>query len=242
MRLQDLKTPSTLEEFLDDNPHNREHRNRMRKRSYLANDSDILNYFQVLFESMKEIMLRSSRVSDTWSYLLKLEVANPGYIDIIEDSISFTGHNYISFKHLLQPDILYTLDPVFDCLIYCQQEDNFRKGKENNLKNTSPKLAVNQIALIHVFNSVQITRDNMDRIAADNKYFSKRSGEGLYQDYTYYSSSSNRKAKPNPYSKTKMKNKIDLFESVLGFLNKDGHSRAIDEINILRTKLDSDED
>lgn len=102
------------------------------------------------------------------------------------------------------------------------------------------KLKVPQIALIHVYKGIQITRENAGIIAAKHGYTAKNSGEGLFQDYTNYCSTANRKGKPTPCTPKKLKNKIELFESIVNHLSDNSKQRAIDEINILRTIFENE--
>jgi len=102
------------------------------------------------------------------------------------------------------------------------------------------KLKVKQIALIHVYEGLQITRKNAGEIAAKHGYTAKNSGEGLFQDYTIYCSTENRKEKPTPCTPKKLKNKIELFESVLNHLSDNKKQRAIDEIKILKTIFENE--
>lgn len=102
------------------------------------------------------------------------------------------------------------------------------------------KLKVPQIALIHVYNGIQITRENAGIIAAKHGYTAKNSGEGLFQDYTNYCSTANRKGKPTLCTPKKLKNKIELFESIVNHLSDNSKKRAIDEINILRTIFENE--
>lgn len=102
------------------------------------------------------------------------------------------------------------------------------------------KLKVPQIALIHVYEGIQITRENAGEIAAKHGYTAKNSGEGLFQDYTNYFSTANRKGKPTPCTPTKLKNKIVLFESVVNHLSDNSKQRAIDEIMILKTIFENE--
>jgi len=88
----------------------------------------------------------------------------------------------------------------------------------------------------------RFTRENANDIAAKHGYTAKTSGEGLFQDYTHFSDPTNRKGKPNPYSITKLKNKIELFESVLEHLEVKQQLRAIDEIKILKGMLEAEQD
>jgi hypothetical protein len=102
------------------------------------------------------------------------------------------------------------------------------------------KLKVSQIALIHFYEGLQITRGNAKEIAAKHGYTSKNSGEGLFQDYSYYSSTANRKGKPTHCTPKKLKNKIKLFESVISHLSDNNKQRAIDEIRILKTLFENE--
>ncbi len=102
------------------------------------------------------------------------------------------------------------------------------------------KLKVPQIALIHVYEGVQITRNNAGKIAAKYGYTSKSSGEGLFQDYTNYCSTANRKGRPTPCTPKKLKNKIELFESVVNHLSENNKQRAVDEIQMLKTLFENE--
>lgn len=102
------------------------------------------------------------------------------------------------------------------------------------------KLKVNQIALIHAYNGIPITRENAQAIAESFGYISKSSGEGLFQDFIFYGSAANRKGKPNPCTAKKLKNKIDLLESIIKHLTDNAIERAKDEIRILKTLYETD--
>ncbi len=102
------------------------------------------------------------------------------------------------------------------------------------------RLKVNQIALIHYYEGIQITRENAREIAAKHRYTAKTSGEGLFQDYTYYSSTANRKGKPNNCTAKTLKNKIELFESVVNHLSENNKQKVIDEIKILKTIFENE--
>jgi hypothetical protein len=94
-----------------------------------------------------------------------------------------------------------------------------------------PKLRINQIALKYVYEGFQITRKNCNEIA---KQYGHNSGEKLFQKFTYYSSTANRKGKPTLCTPKKIENKIRLFESVIELLPNDKRNRANDEVLILR--------
>ena len=110
-----------------------------------------------------------------------------------------------------------------------------------SISDNNPKgLKINQIALIHVYERKQMTRENAKGIAEKYGYTSKNSGEGLFQDYTFYCSPANRKEKPTPCTPKKLKNKIALFESVIEHLTMPAIERANDEIKILKSLFESE--
>jgi hypothetical protein len=93
------------------------------------------------------------------------------------------------------------------------------------------KLKIKQIALKYVYEGLQITRENGNKIA---KQYGHNSGDKLYNEFTYFSSSANRKGKPNLCTPTKLDNKIKLIESVIEILPTDKQERAKDEVLILK--------
>ncbi|MBM3454787.1 MAG: hypothetical protein FJX80_06520 [Bacteroidetes bacterium] len=99
------------------------------------------------------------------------------------------------------------------------------------------KLKIEQIALKYAYEGIQITRENGNEIA---KKFGHNSGEKLFQRFTYFLSAANRKAKPTTCTPRKLKNKIELFESVVNHLSDNSKQRAIDEINILKTIFENE--
>jgi len=114
---------------------------------------------------------------------------------------------------------------------------------EHNLppqQTKTDKLKFKQIALIHVYKGLQITRKNAGEIAAKYGFTAKNSGEKLFQDYTYFCSAANRKGKPTPCTPKKLKNKIELFESVVNLLSDENKQMAIDEIKILKTIFENE--
>jgi hypothetical protein len=102
------------------------------------------------------------------------------------------------------------------------------------------KLGVPIIALIHIYEGILITKENAGEIAAKHGYTAKTSGIGLYHDYLKYLFTSDRTAKPTAETKKTLENKIELFESVLNHLSNKAKQQAIDEINILKTILETE--
>jgi hypothetical protein len=99
------------------------------------------------------------------------------------------------------------------------------------------KLKIDQVALYYVYENKQITRMNGDEIA---KQYGHTSGEKLFQRFTYYSSTANRKGKPVPCTPTKLKNKIELIESIIQLLTGNNVLKANDEVTILKTILETE--
>lgn len=101
-------------------------------------------------------------------------------------------------------------------------------------------LQIKQIALIHVYENLNITRKNADVVAQRYNYAAKNSGEKLFQEYTVYCSPLNRKGKPTPCTPKKLRNKIELFKSIVEYLSDRAKPRALDEIKILETIYESE--
>ena len=102
-------------------------------------------------------------------------------------------------------------------------------------KDTTKKiLQAKTIALIHVYNLEQITDANCKEVA---KKYNRNGGRDLYNNYTHFSSRANRMNPENTTVKTK--NKIELIENVVPLLKKECKQKAIDELNVLKSKADS---
>jgi hypothetical protein len=110
----------------------------------------------------------------------------------------------------------------------------FKKAAEQLLHQPTskqkPKLSMKQIALLHIYKSLQITRGNGNEIA---KKYGHKSGDRLYQNYTRLVKRSDRKGDPG--TKTMLKSKIKLIESVIELLPIENRQQAIDELSLLKT-------
>lgn len=100
----------------------------------------------------------------------------------------------------------------------------------NQLEN---KLSIKQIALKLVYENINVTKENADKIV---KQYGHNSGQKLYQEYNFYHSRSDRTANPNTTKKV-LENKINLFESVIELLSDEYKTKAIDECNLLKVHL-----
>ena len=102
---------------------------------------------------------------------------------------------------------------------------------KKDIADINPLLSIPQVALKLIYEGVSVTRENCKDIISN---YGHKSGDKLYNEYTYYSSTSNRKGNPEPPTKLKFQNKIKLFEGVIEVLKQDKKQRAIDELNIIK--------
>ena len=120
---------------------------------------------------------------------------------------------------------------------WLKEEKQFIEDIKPYLKNITiasekpkPEFSIKQIALKLVYEGVMVTRENATTLI---KPYGHNSGDKLYNEFTFYSSSTNRKASPTPFTKQKFKNKIDLFHSVSNILTEPNKSRLLDELKIM---------
>lgn len=132
-------------------------------------------------------------------------------------------------RHVMSLGASETMLKEFDRIIAEEKHEIDLNKLQKTNKN--PVLSISQIALLFVYKGDSITKINMDLIAND---YGHRSGHKLYQKFSEYSSPANRKAKPDPLSKKKLQNKINLFESVIELLPIEKQGRIKDEVNILK--------
>lgn len=99
------------------------------------------------------------------------------------------------------------------------------------------ELKIDRIALKYVYERRQITRENSDEIV---KSYGHNSGERLFQRFIYFSSATNRKNVTNPRTPKKLKNRIELIEGVYEYLSEEAKQWAMDEVKILKTKLQNE--
>jgi hypothetical protein len=116
---------------------------------------------------------------------------------------------------------------------WLKEKNTFLLPNEPFVKKAKTKLdlSLRQIALIYIYQEEQITRKNGHEIA---RKYGHNSGEKLFQLFTLYSSTANRKGRTNPFTKKKMENKIKLFEKVANHPSINENEKALDELNILR--------
>lgn len=98
-------------------------------------------------------------------------------------------------------------------------------------------LTLNQIGLICFYEGRSVTKANCNEIARE---YGLKSGHKLYQHYNRHQSKADRHAIPDPYSKTIMRNRLNLFKSVLGELSEENKDKARQDIKILENYYKTD--
>lgn len=148
------------------------------------------------------------------------------WLSSLLESINLNPQNYkVELRSVIEKSLIEWID------IYSKINNVAHQRTETN------KLKVPQIALIHVYEGIQITEENAKEIAANYGWTAKTSGKGLYHDYLKYCKTADRKAKPTAETKKTLINKIELFKSVVNYLTDKAKQKANDEINILNTIL-----
>ena len=180
---------------------------------YLSNDKNKDDKYKVIFDVISKASFRI--VKENFE-------TNPlgTYWAVIIYNLEL-ANRHISELHFKETDYYYP----------------FPKLEYTPHQTETEKLKIEQIALKYAYEDIQITRENGNEIA---KKYGHNSGEKLFQRFTYFLSSANRKAKPTPCTPRKLKNKIELFESVLNHLSENNKKRAIDELNILKTIMENE--
>jgi hypothetical protein len=180
---------------------------------YLSNDENKDDKYKVIFDVINKASFRIVKEN--------FEINPLGtYWAVIIYNLEL-ANRHISELHFKETDYYYP----------------FPKLEYTPHQTETEKLKIEQIALKYAYEGIQITRENGNEIA---KKYGHNSGEKLFQRFTYFLSSANRKAKPTPCTPRKLRNKIELFESVLNHLSENNKKRAIDELNILKTIMENE--
>lgn len=145
---------------------------------------------------------------------------------------TYANHRFNRFGDYAN-EMFSEYQPVFiEALEYWKTEfQNLTALPPQPIVKQKPELKIDQIALKYAYEGLQITRENGNEIA---KEYGHNSGEKLFQRFTYFSSSANRKGKPNLCTPKKLDNKIKLIESIIELLPTDKQERAKDEVSILK--------
>jgi len=141
-------------------------------------------------------------------------------------SLSFTVH----LHSLTKGRIAYNM-PYNELLVIKIAILKAFKKTQPIIEPLPPELKIDQIALKYAYEGLQITRKNGNEIA---KQYGYSSGEKLFNNFSYFSSASNRKGTPTQCTAKKLDNKIKLIESIIELLPKDKQGRARKEVLILK--------
>lgn len=187
----------------------------------------------IITAKLNDINQQSERAAD----LIKSSIRQSTYQQKKEKIITKVSHGYY------KKSFISTHQNSIEVEAYCDQhylkpylEIEIDK-KESQHKPKLNAITLREIALRLVYNSDSVTREKCKTISEDNDY---KSGDALYNHFSFYSSTANRKGKPSPYTQKKLKNKIILFENVIKTLDKPFKNSALDELNILKTHYKND--
>ena len=103
------------------------------------------------------------------------------------------------------------------------------------IQNAPRQLTIKQVALLHAYNNLKVTRENANDIIKNHGH---TSGQKFFQFYCEYINPTNRVSDPRSTNKI-MQNKIKLFESVLDHLNKEGREKALKDLEELNNIWDA---
>lgn len=122
--------------------------------------------------------------------------------------------------------------PVLDDFIQVTDGNIKKATKIENIKMDKPKLSMKQIALKYYYEGKLITRANGNEIA---RQYGQNSGEKLFHEFTYFSSTANRTGSED--SEKKLINKIKLISSIVDSIEEPYNQRAIDELKNLNNTV-----
>jgi len=160
------------------------------------------------------ILLKATENSDTWGYAY--------------NTLVYFANRYLRLnlkrKKIVEANLLFRL------------KQEMSAAKPALMKASQPKLSLSQIALKHVWEGSCISLETCSQIAREYGY---SSGNALYNRFCTYSSSAYRKASSD-LSRKQLRNKINLFESVIDLLPESKKKNPLAELNHLLTKLEED--
>jgi hypothetical protein len=130
----------------------------------------------------------------------------------------------------------------FQTFLYKSKANSNKKNSPNAKKTElkTEKIKVKVIALIYFYNGEPINRVNCSEIAAKYYYLSKKSGDGLYQDYLKFSNTI-RRVKLGGESRTKCIYKLKLIENAIDHLAGKAQENAKKEHQILEKAINEHE-
>ena len=198
------------------------------------------------YQGESQVLSMETKFDSFW-FTMKMNPGRDIYLAGINELLSFKQHDFLKHEHyckLLERFRLSAPEGVKKGLDW-HDLNEWINSEINNTKESplgqafspqpivkqKPELKIDQIALKYAYEGLQITRENGNEIA---KEYGHNSGEKLFQRFTYFSSSANRKGKPNLCTPKKLDNKIKLIESIIELLPTDKQERARDEVSILK--------
>ncbi|GET19872.1 hypothetical protein [Prolixibacter denitrificans] len=194
-------------------------------------------FFRRIFNQGKDYnlgLLKRQYIPDNWTkseyeYIKNCKLVLNGLItDVSEACLQYDG---IDFTEIMENNIKTSTEERPDFVWYVKTKST----PETDISTRKQSLSIPQIALKYYYEGELITRDNGPEIAKKYGFTSKTSGEKLYQNFTFYSKTSNRTGDPG--TKIKMKNIIGLVKSVIELLPENKKTKPTDEVKILEKRL-----
>lgn len=229
-----LNGKKNLKTFLDLKPYFTEYAQGF-KNGFNEFENDRIKPFMPMFATKEDYthkVFQFLKPRSTWTnrggFVLMLEADKKRTIFNAYGDGQVEGYYYKAWSLIFSQNHIFA--PLF--------KEYSKISNSDNEANSFLKLSINQIALKHFYEGTSITRDNCNHLV---KQYGHSSGEKLYQQFIYFSSRANRKGIPKDSTPLKLQNKIELIESVIGLLPDDCKSMAIDECNILKSKVQNDD-
>ncbi len=190
-------------------------------RYYISEFGELNMFFK------KHLKASNKEQNDFASYIIKSHTVYDMMLNEIQLICQTHSIDFFSLCH----DLNFELNYIDSGITLAFEEKNSKSQTQKS------QLTIDQIALKHVYEGIQITRQNGNQIVQSYGY---NSGEKLFQRYIFYSSVANRKAKPTPCTPKRLKNKIILLESVITLLPESLKNKAIGEVEVLKTIYESE--
>jgi hypothetical protein len=192
-------------------------------------------------EKLKKLLNSMNKVSDTENIKEILYIADDVSIVLAKTYLIRKGardEKDTQIFNLLPGSLKFEVLEVINEIQRDDTKKNYNDEMDKILykegSQSSPKLKIRQIALLHVYKGNPINMDNSSEIAKKYGYTNKYSGKGLYDDYTLYHKDTNRREFPE--TKVKFYNKVKLLESIEGLLADNERFKL--ELKALRQEYD----
>jgi len=112
------------------------------------------------------------------------------------------------------------------------------KSEISRIKAKSGVVSYRQAGLICSYNQIEIEKTKKDIKIL--KQFTLNSWDNLYNHFNSFETGGKRRAKPYPYTRVKLDNKIKLFKSVIDFIDEKFRHKIEEDILVLESHMETD--